>query len=131
MTPTVLYFILCDRVRVDPNNLQRINIEGLRTSIRSKHVPPFPCPVPLLTTLAIFMGGTGSGELSTRIVDDTGQLVSASVKPQRVKFVGDLRAIKGVKILLPNCTFPRQDLYWVELLFSGKVIARQPMSVIS
>ena len=63
MAPTVLHFIVCDRVLVDPTNLHLLNIEGLRTSIRSRHLPPFPLVVPLLTTLVIFMGGDGQGEL--------------------------------------------------------------------
>ena len=57
MAPTVLHFIICDRVRPDPHNLQAINIEGLKWSIRSKQDPPFPCRVPVLRILAIFIGG--------------------------------------------------------------------------
>ena len=130
MTPTLLHFIICDRVRIDPENLHLINIDGLRTSIRSNNNPPFPCPIPLLTTLVIFMGGQGTFELSTRIVDDAeGNLVSTSVESRPIKFVGDPRGVKGVKIFVQHCVIPRQGLYWVELLLSGDVIARQPIRV--
>lgn len=109
-------------------NLHVINIEGLRLKIRSRQAPPFPCPVPLLTTLSIFMGGAGQGELSTRIIDDVSkEIVSASNSPHRIRFAGAPREIKGVKIFVPNCTFPHQGLYWVELILSGELIARQPI----
>lgn len=130
MRPTILHFIVCDRVHADPMNLHRINVEGLRNSVRSKHVPPFPCRVPFLTTLAIFMGGRGSETLAVRIVDDaSGYAIWASGTPRAITFVGNPDELKGVKIFVPGCSFPRPGLYWVELLLSGKRIARQPLFV--
>jgi hypothetical protein len=128
--PTLLHFIVCDRVRVDPMNLHVIHIDGLRTSIRSNYDPPFPCRVPLMTTLVIFMGGLGEFELSTRITDDmTGDLTCISAEPRTIKFVGDPLAVKGVKVFVPGCVFPRPGLYWVELKLSGERIARQPIRI--
>jgi hypothetical protein len=130
MKPTLLHFIICERVYTDPMNLHRINIEGLRTSIRSESVPSFPCFIPRLTILAVFMGGQGPQTLSTRTIsDESGNPISASSEPRPINFIGDPREIKGVKVFVPNCNFRRPGLYWVELLLSGKQIARQPLFV--
>jgi hypothetical protein len=127
--PAVLHFILCDRVRVDPANLHRIDIEGLRTSIRSKCDPRFPCCVPMLTALAILMGGEGEGEIYVQVVDDAGTQIYASPRPHPIKLVGPVTDVKGAKLVATNCTFPHPGLYWVQLTLFGQIIARQPIRV--
>ena len=128
LMPRLLHFIICDRIHVDTENLHRINVEGLRFLIRSLSTPPFPCTVPMLNALAIFMGGEGICEIGTRIFyDATGEIICASTTPQKSKFYGDPFEIKGVKIRLPNCRFPRPGLYWVELTVSDEVVSRQPI----
>ncbi|MSQ96451.1 MAG: hypothetical protein EXR98_18115 [Gemmataceae bacterium] len=132
MALTVLHFIICDQVRLGSQSLQSIQIDNLITSIRSKQAPPFPLTRPRLTALALFMGGQGEGELSIRIVyEQSGHITSHSKKSLTVRFLGDSRTITGIKINLPNCVFPSEGLYWVELVFSGEVIARQPIRVSS
>jgi hypothetical protein len=126
----VLHFIICDRVRVDPTNLHLFNIDGLRTSIRSKQIPRFPLEMPGLTALAILMGCGVQGEISTQLVaEGSQQILSKSRQPLRVRFVGDPHTVTGIKFTVPNCKFPREGLYWMELVFSGEVIAKQPIRV--
>ena len=40
-----------------------------------------------------------------------------------------LAAIGGVVFDIRNCVFPAAGLYWVEVLFSGQVIARKRLII--
>ena len=126
--PTVLHFIICDRVRPDPHNLQAINIEGLKWSIRSKQYTPFPCRVPFLRILAVFIGGKGEARFSFRVIENSSrQIISNSQLAKPIRFIGDPHEVFGMKGFVQNCVFPRPGLYWVELLLLDSVIGRQPI----
>jgi len=120
----VLHLIACERVEPDPNNFHRVNIFGLITSIRSTAVPSFPVVHPLLRALIVWTGGQGNGELSLRITEDRTASGVFRTRPRRIRFVGDVAAIGGVVFDIRNCVFPAAGLYWVEVLFSGQVIAQ-------
>jgi hypothetical protein len=127
MEPEVRHFVLCDDVRTDPSNYQRINVLGLITSIRSTADPPFPVVHPLLCALVILTGGQGTGELVLRIFHaPTGRVVFRSPTRQ-VRFLGDPEAVLGTLFRIRNCSFPEAGLYWVEVVFGGSVIARQKL----
>jgi hypothetical protein len=128
MMPTVLHFIVCDRVRMDAQNLHAISVDGLKWSIRSKQVPSFPLVVPQLSVLAVFMGGDGRGEVSLQIVHGgSRRVLSRSQRPRPIHFNGDPESVHGLKVFLTNCTFPEPGLYWVELVLFGQTIAKQPL----
>src|SRR5437870_2238383 len=98
MALSVLHFIICDRVRSDPQNLHAINIDGLKWSIRSKEVPPFPFVVPRLTVLAIFMGGEGKGEFSIQVAQDRPRrIITTSQRPHPIRFTGGRHEVGGMK----------------------------------
>jgi hypothetical protein len=130
MEPEVRYLIVCDQVHIDPQNLQRIDVLGLMTTLRSTASPPFPlvrlCILVLLTAGA---AAGQTGDLSVRIVQEsTGRLVFRS-GPRRIRFVNDPEDTSGAVFRVQNCSFPAAGLYWVECLFSGTVLARQRLSV--
>jgi hypothetical protein len=85
-----------------------------------------------LCVLAVFRASNAAGEageLSVRIVrHPTGQIIFRS-RPRRVRFVNDPDDTSGVVFRIRSCSFPTAGLYWVELLFSGTVLARQRLSV--
>ena len=130
MTPSVLHFIVCDRVHTDPGNLHALNIDGLKWSIRSTQVPAFPFVLPRLTVLALFMGGEGEGEFTIQVVQDNPRhIITTSRQPHPIRFVGGPYEVHGMKGFVQNCKFRRPGLYWVELLDCESVIARQPLRV--
>ena len=129
MALEVLHLILCDRVETDPDNYNRCNIFGLITSIRSAAVPPFPVVHPELVAFVVWTGGQGTGELMLRIIEDGSPNVFFRTRPRPIRFVGDLTSVGGVLFHIRNCLFPAAGLYWVEVLFSGMVIARQRLFV--
>lgn len=127
MEPEVRHLILCDEVRTDPNDFQRLNVFGLITAIRSTARPRFPVVRPLLCALLILTGGQGGGELTLRILQDqTGRVVFRST-PRQVRFVGDPAAVLGALFRIRRCWFPGAGLYWVEVTFAGGVLARQKL----
>ena len=129
MEPEVRYLILCDDVLVDPQNLLRLNVLGLITHIRSTAATPFPLVRPLFCILVILTGCQGAGELSYRIVQSGTRRVIFRNQPRPVQFGGNSGDAIGLLFRIRNCTFPSEGLYWVELIFSGIVIARQPLSL--
>ncbi len=125
MEPEVLYLILCNRVKMDPNNYHRYNVFGLVTSIRSAVTPPFPVIHPELLAFVVWTGGRGVGELVLRVLEDRSSTAVFRTRPRQVRFVGDPTAVGGVLFRIRNCSFPAAGLYWVEVLFAGSLIARQ------
>jgi len=128
MPPEVRYFILADQVSASQNNLQRINIQGLVTYIRAKGAP-FPLVHPLFHILLLLTNGSGSGDLSARIVYDPTTFVVFRTSVQRIRFSGPLDEVMSGFFRVQNCSFPNPGLYFVECLFDGTVIARQPLTV--
>lgn len=129
MEPEVRYLLLCDEVQPDPQHLLRLNVLGLITHSRSTAVPPFPLTRPLFCVLVVLTGCSGTGELSCRIVQSGTARVVFRNLPRQVRFLGEPGDAVGVTFRTRNCTFPAGGLYWVELIFSGTVIARQPLSL--
>jgi hypothetical protein len=129
MEPEVRYLIVCDEVQTDPNKLLRVNIGGLITHIRSTATPPFPHLRPLFCVLVILTGCRGVGEISLRIVQATTGRVVFRNTPRRVRFTGSLEEAVGFTFRIRDCSFPSAGLYWVECIFSGKVLARQCLSL--
>jgi hypothetical protein len=131
MMPSVLHFIVCNRVRLDPQNLHAISIDGLKWSIRSKQAPRFPLVVPRLSVLAVFMGGDGRGEFWLQVVqNDPRRVLSASQRPHPIRFTGAPESVNGLKVYLTNCTFSGPGLYWVELVLFDQVVAKQPLILV-
>jgi hypothetical protein len=129
MNPVVRYLLLCDDVQTDPTNVLRLNVTGLITHIRATGNPPFPVVRPIFCALLILTNCQGVGELSLRIVeDDTGRVVFRN-PTRRVRFTGPPEDAVGVVFRVLNCRFEAPGLYWVELIFSGMVLASQPFTL--
>ena len=129
MNPVVRYLLLCDDVQADPNNVLRLNVVGLITHIRATGNPPFPVVRPVFCAMLILTGCEGPGELSLRVVEDaTGRVIFRN-PTRRVRFTGPADDAVGVVFRVLNCRFDAPGLYWVELIFSGMVIASQPLTL--
>jgi len=125
MEPDILYLIVCDDVRADPNNYHRLNIFGLLISLRSQGEPAFPLVRPSFSALVILTNGQGGGELRVQVVhEQTGQVIF-STRPRQVRFIGDPTAVLGMRFQIQNCSFPAAGLNWVEVAYDGSIIARQ------
>jgi len=125
LEPEVRYLLACDEVRTNPDNYQRIDVFGLITMIRSIADPPFPVVRPVLCALVIFTGVQGNGELLLRIFHDQAGRVVFRSSPREVRFVGASEAVLGIVFRIRDCSFPMAGLYWIEVVFTGSVIARQ------
>ena len=129
MAPEVLYLILCDDVKPDPQNYVRFIIHGLMTRIRSTATPPFPMTQPWMCALRVLTGCQGSGYLSLQIIrgDDGAAIFRNSPRP--VRFVGNPSETLGIAFRVRNCVFPTSGLYWVEIVYDGAILARQRLSI--
>jgi hypothetical protein len=129
MEPEVRYLLLCDDVQPDPDNFLRLNILGLITHIRSSSVPPFPVVRPRFCVLVILTGCRGVAELALRIVHAATGTVIFRNRPRPVQFVDAPEEAVGFNFRIENCGFPAEGLYWVQVIFSGTVLAQQALSV--
>jgi hypothetical protein len=125
----VRYLILYDDVQPDPNNLLRLDVHGLMTHIRSRRVPPFPVMRPRFCVFLLLADCHGSAELTLRIVQAQTFRIIFRNQPRKVQFVSGNNEAVGIKFYVKNCVFPAEGLYWVELLESGFVVARQAISL--
>jgi hypothetical protein len=131
MKPKIRYFILCDDVRTDPANFLRLDVVGLIVNMRPKGDPAFPFVRPLFCTLVVLTGCRGEDELFIRIIQaKTGKIVFRN-EARHVKFSGSPRDALGIVFKIGNCSFPAKGVYWVELFFSGSVIARKPLRLLA
>lgn len=129
MWPEVRYLILADTVSASPNNLLRVNIQGLLTHVRARG-GRFPLTHPLFNALLVLTKCTGPGDLSLRVVYDPTAHVVFRLAPRPVRFTGPADEAVGVVFKVRNCSFPNPGLYFVECLYSGGVIARQALTVL-
>ena len=129
MELSVRYFILCDDVQADPNDLLRLNVLGLMTHIRSKRIPPFPVVRPRICVLVLLMGFQGPAELSLRIVQSGTHRIVFRNQPRRLQFVSTPQEAVGIKFYVNNCAFPKEGVCWIDLLDGGAVVARQALSL--
>jgi hypothetical protein len=126
----VRYFILCDDVQANTNDLHRLNVFGILAQIRSTSSPPFPVTQTEFSVLLILTNCMGTEEISIRIVESgTGRVIFRN-RPRRFRFVGMPQDFRGVRFRIQNCTFPRPGLYWVECIVSGFVIERKGLNLI-
>lgn len=128
MPPEVRYFILADLVSASSNNLQRANIQGLLTHLRVRG-QPFPVVHPLFYTLLLLTNCSGAGDLQIRVMFEPTQFTIYRSPTHPVRFSGAPDDTFGSFWQVRNCSFPSLGLYFVECLYSGGVIARQPLTV--
>lgn len=129
MEPDLRYFFLCDEVRADPEHPQRIDVQGLITSIASRTDPPFPVVHPLFHVLVVLANFSGEGELSLRIVGADLETEVFRNRPRLIRVLSEARELVGIVFQLRNCRFPTAGVYWVECIFSDRVIGRQPIDL--
>ena len=129
MEPEVRYLILCDEVEVAPANFHRLNVRGLLTHIRSRNRLGFPVLCSHFCVLLLLVECQGQGEIALRIVQGgTGSVIYRN-QPRLVRFAGAPKDVVPIAFHLRNCSFPSAGVYWVECLYSGTVIGRQPLTV--
>lgn len=130
MFPTVLYLLVCDDVAINPSRLQEVDILGITGRIRSVQTPSFPVIHPELVVFLMYTGFVGTGIMSLQVADSSGRLLFGT-PPRAVNILGNPGDINAVTFRAMNGTFPAAGLYWVQAVFSGRVIASQPLWVVA
>jgi hypothetical protein len=125
--PVVRYLIVCEDVRVDPDNPRRITLVGLISAIRSIEQPAFPL---LYAEICVFLQltecrGPAEGRIEIRHAD-SGQVVFRT-RTRTVPFSSDPLEVVGVTFRIRNCLFHEAGLYWVQFWYNEEMIAQQPL----
>jgi hypothetical protein len=125
--PMVRHMILCDNVRRNPNNPNKIDILGLISTVRPAAGSTYPLP---LSNLCVYLNltggrGTGAGQINVRHADS--DIILLSSAPLTLIFPADPLALAGLIFRVRNCVLPQAGLYWIEFCYNQKVLAQQPI----
>jgi hypothetical protein len=80
--------------------------------------------------LLVLTGCHGEGELSLRIVRaDTREHIFEN-QPRLVHFAGSPNDAAGIVFNIVNCSFPVAGVYWVQCIYSRRIIEYQQLAVV-
>ncbi|MGI8980514.1 MAG: DUF6941 family protein [Pirellulaceae bacterium] len=118
--------LLCDSVSADPSNRKKVTVQGLLSSISCKG-KTFPVSGEFSVYLQL-SECRRPGEGWIRVVDDSDEEVH---RGQRftLNFSGDPLETYAIAIRLENCVFPEPGVYFVEFVFEGNLLAKEPLLV--
>lgn len=126
--PVVRQFVLCDEVRLNPNNPRKINAYGLTVRLRSVD-GRFPLVCRQLCTYIALSNGRGRGVGQVVAVEvDTGKVCWAT-SSQSIDLGVNPLAIHAFNFRMRNCVFPAPGAYAIQFRYNGHEVAEQTLIV--
>jgi hypothetical protein len=127
VTPVVRLMLLCDDVRPNANNPNKMDVIGLISKVGPSAGSVYPLLLPNLCVYLSLTGGrgTGVGQINLRHADSG--ILLRSTAPLTLTFPTNPLALAGVVVRMRNCVLPQPDLYWVEFSYNQSVVAQQPV----
>jgi hypothetical protein len=127
MNPFVRHMLICDDVRSRPDNVRKVDVYGLLSTVR-----PGQQAFPVQLTFCVYVamtGGRGTGTVQVVVADaETGEAnFTGAAHP--ITFDPDPLKVLGAIFRIRRCPFPHPGLYWVEFRYNGETLARQPLQV--
>jgi hypothetical protein len=126
--PVVRYLIVCDDVRLDPDEPRGATVVGPVSALRSLGEPAFPLYHPEICVFVQLTDCRGVGDVRVEVRRADGTSVFRT-RTRSVPFGDDPTEIVGLSFRLRNVAFPAAGLYWVELWYNDGVLARQPLEL--
>lgn len=121
--PRVHVMVLCDEIEPSEAEADVFDLRGVRTDIVA---PSFPYTHPQLCVYLQMTGHEGvvTGRAVVNQVETDDDI--ASTVEDVVQFHGPL-AFVHVPWKVLDCSFPQPGLYYVQVLFDGKLIGERPL----
>ena len=130
LIPVVRYMLLCDDVRIDPENPACVHIDCLVGNIKSLEEPPFPLIREMLCVYLVLTECYGKGVAQIRVVSVDGEQEQPlfGSPPRSLDFAGHspLEQI-GVVFRLEGCPFPYAGPYSVQFWYNEQKIEERPL----
>jgi hypothetical protein len=121
--PRVHVRALCDEIEPSSTDEQAFDLRGVRTAIAA---PAFPYRHPQLCVYLQATGHEGAASCSLQVVNAETDNAVAATAARTVEFRGPLVFVP-VCWWLQNCWFPGPALYYVQVLFDGKLLAERAL----
>ena len=127
VAPVVRHMLLCEDVRTDPDNAQKVNVFGLVSTIRAVPDDAFPVHHPELCVYLQLTGGRGTGEVQIAAVQAELEQIVFTSSVHSITFENDPLSVLGFVFRIEDCIFPHAGLYWIQFRVNDQVIAQQPL----
>src|SRR5437763_695666 len=126
-SPIVRTMIVCEEIILDPNNPKRVSLVNLIGSIRPRRGAAYPLLHPAVCLFVELVECRGPGRLRVDVRDaETDEVVSAT--PTRsVPLPESPLTVVGMRFRLRKCKFPVPGLYWINLWYNDRLLARRPI----
>lgn len=122
--PTARSLVVCETIRTDPADPNRVSLTNLISRVRAVGTPPYPVRLPQLGVFAQLTECRGEGLVWVEVrFADTEEPVFRSTQ-RRLTFPNAPLVLHGVRFRLLNCPFPRPGPYAVQLWYNDGVIAQ-------
>jgi hypothetical protein len=129
VVPIVRHMLVCDDVRLDPDNPHKVHVFGLVSTIQSSAEPSFPLLHPQLCIYLQVTGGRGSGEGEIVVVRADSEETGFASAAHALSFPANPLSVTGIVFRIQDCLFPEPGLYWVQFRYNEQTLAREPLLV--
>ena len=132
MTPVVRHMILCDDVRIDPDEPSCTHVDCLMGTIVSLEDPAFPLIREMICVYLVLTGCIGKGVAQIRVayVDGERDEPLFGSPPKALDFAGHSPAeLLAVAFRLQACPFPRAGQYSVQFWYDQQKVHEQPLRI--
>lgn len=127
--PVVRTMVLCERVLIDPENPQRIDLHGFVSVVVVAADALFPVVVPQLSVFLLLTSGRGTGRGQIVVVNDETSTPCFGTRAIDINLGNDPLRVIGQTFHILNCPFPSPGLYSVEFRYNGRMLASQNLDV--
>ena len=130
MVPVVQYMILCDDVRVDPENPTCVHVDCLMGNIKSLEDPPFPLLREMLCVYLVLTEchGTRVAQIRVAYTDGEQEQPLFGSPPRQLDFAGHSPLDQlGVVFRLEGCPFPQAGRYAVQFWYNDHKVEERPL----
>jgi hypothetical protein len=127
MNPVVRSLIVCEDIRLDPANANRVSLIHLIHSIRSVDTPAYPLLYRQLCLYVQLTGCRGPAEVRVAVRQADTEKAVVFTPAWTVQLRNDPLSVHGLRFRIRDCRFPAAGLYWVEFWYNNEVLAQQPI----
>ena len=127
--PFIRHMLLCEDVRRDPNNPNKVDVLGLLSTVRAVGEPAFPLHLPVLCVYLEVSGGRGTGQARIDCRQaDSGQILFSNPS-HALTFSPNPLAVRFLIFRITDCFFAEPGLYWIQFRYNQRILAEQPLVV--
>ena len=130
MQPVVVYMLLCDDVRMDPDRPNCVHVDCLMGNIVSLENPPFPLLREMICVYIVLTECYQQGIAQVRVVytDSENEQPLFGSSRHSLNFAGHSPLeMLGVVFRLEGCEFPQAGRYSIQFWYNDRMVEERPL----